>query len=334
MHKKLLFIFIFFFCSKGFAALPYKIPGITFPLDDRSWVLVYPLLPHGQEEVWFMPEKESQNEFIIVKFYPPETEFDYLVPKKSDPAQSKVYVQKRDNNRAVNAVHVKADDRFHINTLLKGQTQIYEIHYISPGKQITEDNRLAWIKRLCQAKEALGAHGNWLHVTSNEATQNQTKIKCCGENLVYSHSNKGFSVNFPQPWALSEDYTPMPEIIDGYSFTNHLAFSRGDKLIMGNIAIAEQLGNAFNWNRIMKYLRRDFNLHIVTSGAITTFDGLNGNFIVFKENEERLVWRAFYNVEELTYLLELSIHPNNYTTTKKEIYDLLKSFSLKSTLSM
>lgn len=330
MNKKFLLVLLCFFSLHAFAEAPYKIPGIAFPLDERTWVLTYPLLPHGQDEIWLMPEKDTQNEFIVVKFYPSECEFDNFNAKKNDPAQSKVYAQKKEKNKAINAIHIKADDKFHINVLIQGKTQLYEVHYVTSGAQISEEERAAWIKRLSQAREALAASGNWIHLIPTEVTQNQAKIKSSNENRVYKHSTQGFSVNLPQPWAVAEDYTPMPEVIDGFSFINQLVFSRGDKLIMGNVAIAESFsGKEFNWTKVMKYLRRDFNLCIVTNGSITTFDGLEGHFIVFKEGNNLLIWKAFYTVQGQTYLVELNIHPNNYTATKKEIFDLLRSFSLK-----
>ncbi|CCB85292.1 putative uncharacterized protein [Parachlamydia acanthamoebae UV-7] len=330
-----------FICSQSHAFTRRPPPGVTFPIDNRTWVLNDSILPYGQEEIWLMPEENAKNhdEFITVKFYSQQSHMRDLTVKTKFSEGSEEYTNQRSKNKILIAVHNSLDDRFSMVCYLQGRKYLYEVMYTCPAEYISDADRRLWIERFEKLKEApMIADPDWLVVKPSNVMLNEEKVNICLNTQLYNNALMDFSLQLPKSWRIAEKKSDVPHTSNIFGLKNQSCafFSRLDSLVFGSVSaipISNESGEKIQdiWEEVLASLKND-GINVVAEGPIKTYSGLKGNFLIIRGDDDLVCWTAAFTGNNKNYLVGAWTHSKNFNAVGKDVYQILRNFSLNGPL--
>lgn len=336
MVGKLTAALLLSFCSIS-CYLSAIVEPVSFPIDGRRWVLLDPVLPYGQNEIWLVPEgsQGKGKEFIVVS----ELSLKATVDKAVDPSVvlkgDSVYKNNATDSKTILAYLNNANQYYTANCAFKGDLKLHDILYIAPHNAVSEQERQTWADRLDQASVAnIQDDPSRITVTSRGVFQNHKKLSGHPHLKQFTHPELGFSVSFPSTWAF-DTATNTFKKMKGATGVQYLAFHRMDELAKGSVGVIHSDGpiTQQRYEQLIETAKNTFFQEdgLVARGNIENHQGIKGKYLVLKMPNDHFEIVAFFPPQEKKlFIMKMSVHEQNFQPMFDTILETFKSFTLPS----
>lgn len=304
---------------------------ISFPVDSRHWTLLDPVLPHGQNEIWLVPEgsKAEEREYIIVTELNGKTPIKNAIAGAGQSKEDRIYLQNATETKMILAHVDRSNHLFAADCAFKGGVRVHDVLYIAPEELVKEQDRKAWGERLSLAAVATTKDDpSWITVTSGGIFQHNKKLNVEVSMRKFTHPDLGFSISFPSTWAYETVETPFKKVGEMQS-VKRLSFHRMDELATGSVNIV-QTDKKMTAASLTETLKTAFKKEtIVAQGNIENNEGVQGRYLVLKVADDNFEIVAFYpSQSNLLFMTEMRIYEKNFYPLFDTILETFKSFSL------